>query len=257
MPLGRLLIDHRSRSEISPDARVERSPGGRRLVAVALLCVTAWTAQRGRGGFGRYSGVRAPATFAGHGRSMSGGFSGGYGFHGYGRPSHGFTRGGYYRGGFRYGLPAYGGVWGWGWGGSYFPSGWYSAPLWATPAVYPDSAPYPYNAGPTVIIVTAPAATTEAPPTVVELNRSSTYRAAAREESRERVENRPLTAESWAYLIAARDGTVWLAREYRVEGGILHFATMNGNRKTLPLADVNGSMTEQLNRERGVAVDLR
>lgn len=226
-----------------------------RLLVLTLLFVTALTAQRGMGGFGRYAGVRAPATFAGHGRWMGGGFRGGFGFQGYGRPSHGFIGGGYYRSGFRYGWPVYGSVWGW--GGPYFSSGWYSAPLWTSPAVYSDYAPYPYNAGPTVIIVTAPAATTEASPTVVELNRSSTYRATAREETRERVENRPLTTESWAYLIAARDGTIWLAREYRVEGGILHFATMSGTRKGLPLADVNGSLTEQLNRERGVAVDLR
>ena len=226
-----------------------------RLLAVALLFVTALTAQRGMGGFGRYSGFRAPATFAGHGRWIGGGFGGGVGFQGYGRPSHGFISGGYYRSGFRYGRPVYGGVWGW--GGSYFPSGWYSAPLWTGPAVYPDWAPYPYNAGPTVIIVTAPAATTEAAPTLVELNRSSIYRPAAREETPERVQTRSLTTESWAYLIAARDGTIWLAREYRVEGGILHFTTMNGNRKRLPLADVNGSLTEELNRERGVAVDLR
>jgi hypothetical protein len=242
------------------DARIRRYPFDMRLLAVALLFVTGLTAQRRMGGFGGHAGFRAPTTLAGQGRWMGGGVRGGFGVHSYGRPGHGFIGGGYYRSGFRYGWPVYGGVWGW--GGSYYPSGWYSAPLWTAPAAYPDWAPYPYNTGPTVIIVTAPAATTEASPTVVELNRSSTYRSstyrpAAREQDPDRVEKRSLTSESWAYLIAARDGTIWLAREYRVEGGILHFATMSGNWKRLPLAEVNDALTEQLNRERGVAVDLR
>lgn len=239
-----------------------------RLLAVALLFVTALTAQRGMGGFRGNGGFRAPGGFAGHGRWTGGGFRGG-GSHVPGRPSHGFIGGGHYGGGhyggghygggFRYGRSVYGGIW----GGSYYPGwyssypfGWYSSSLWTEPA-YPGWASYPYNSGPNVTIVTVPAATTAPSPTVVEMDRSTIYRRAVPEPAPERAENRPLANHSWAYLIAAADGTIWLAREYRVDGGTLHFATMDGNWKKLPLANVDHSLTEQLNRERGVAVDIR
>jgi hypothetical protein len=218
-----------------------------RLVAVALLFVTALDAQRGMGGFGRHPGFRAP-----------GGFRGGFGFHAPRPPSHGFIGRGYSRGGFgfRYGRSVYGGIW----GGSYFPFGWYSAPLWTGPVAYPGWAPYAYNTSPTINIVTVPAATIE-PSHTVELNHSTYRRPSAPEPAPERAENPPLATQSWAYIIAARDGTIWLAREYRVEGGILHFTTVTDkagdNWKRVPLADVNGPLTEKLNRERGVAVDLR
>jgi hypothetical protein len=66
----------------------------------------------------------------------------------------------------------------------------------------------------------------------------------------------PLTNRSWAYLIAARDGRVWLAREYSVDNGTLQFSTMGAARRELPLANVDRTATERLNRERGVAIQL-
>jgi hypothetical protein len=67
---------------------------------------------------------------------------------------------------------------------------------------------------------------------------------------------RPLATESWAYLIAAQNGTVWLARDYTVADGMVRFTNRAGTRKQLPLAEVDIMATERLNRERGVAVQL-
>jgi hypothetical protein len=69
-------------------------------------------------------------------------------------------------------------------------------------------------------------------------------------------EPRALATESWAYLIAAKDGTIWLARDYSVIDGVLHFSTTGTDRKQLRLAEVDRPFTEQLNREQGVDVRL-
>jgi hypothetical protein len=83
-------------------------------------------------------------------------------------------------------------------------------------------------------------------------NQRATYRAPA---VAEKPDMRVLEKESWAYLIAAKDGTVWLAREYSVQNGRLHFVTTGNDRRQVPVTDVDRMATEQLNRERGV--DLR
>ncbi|HYZ84181.1 MAG TPA: DUF5320 domain-containing protein [Bryobacteraceae bacterium] len=257
-----------------------------RLLAVALLFVTALNAQRGMGGFGRHgggisgfggqSGFRSPGAI-GYGRWGGGGFRGGSGFYITGRLNRGFTgagfynsgRFGYYRGGFGYRRPVfgyrrpiygYGGlVYGgtWGWGGSYFPFYSYSAPVYTTPAVYPSSDPYAYNTSPTIIVVNLPGSIPDPSPSVAQPNDSSTYRSPVPAPAPDRAENRPLVTKSWAYIIAATDGSMWLAREYRVEDGTLYFSSNGYSWKKLPLDDVDFSLTEQLNRERGVAIDLR
>jgi hypothetical protein len=215
-----------------------------RILAVALLFATALAAQRGRGGFsGPVGGGHRP------------GFSGGMGYRGPAGPSHGWSRGSQHPGiGFRvrqaYQPPFYSGygyVNPWGWGGSYYPFGWYSAPLWTTPALYAAPDDYPSNPGPNVTIITVPSAPAvgyDPPP-----------RRAAPPPAPEPEEERPLATESWAYLIAAKDGTVWLARDYSVENGIIHL-TVGAERKQMPLAQIDRTATEQLNRERGVDVRL-
>jgi hypothetical protein len=81
----------------------------------------------------------------------------------------------------------------------------------------------------------------------------SAYRPAPVE--REEADARPLATESWAYLIAGKDGTVWLAREYSVQDRMLQFVTTGDVRRQIPMTDVDRTATEQLNRERGI--DLR
>ena len=238
---------------------------------VALLFLTAASAQRGMRGFGGNPGLRGPGAYGGHGHAIGGGFRGGLGFRTPGPMGRGFIGSHYGRGGFGYGRSVrsvYRGGWGSGLGAIY-PVGWYSAPLWTSPAVYHgwnpygyntgygDSTGYPYNSGPSITIITVPTPTTQPSSAVVDLNRTQAYSLPAPEPTPEKAANRPLVSESWAYLIATRDDKIWLARQFRVEGGLLHFATMDEKWKTVPLANVDSFLTEQLNRERGIAVDLR
>jgi len=70
-------------------------------------------------------------------------------------------------------------------------------------------------------------------------------------------EERPLATKSWAYIIATKSGTVWIAREYSVRNGNVQLTTTTGETKTVPLSDIDRDTTEQLNRERGVTVQLQ
>jgi hypothetical protein len=237
-----------------------------RLLVLALLFVSALAAQRGMGGYGGRGGFGGRGGVGGHGgfRGPGGigygaaghrpGFSGGIGIRapGYG---HAWAGRGVHSG-FRYRgtIGAYNPIYssGWLWGGSYFPWGWYSAPLWGTPAAYGVPEYYPYSAAPNVTVVMVPAPNysyAEPAPDPAPVTRAPV-------QPQPPTEERPLTTESWAYLIAAKNGTIWLARDYSVVDGVLHFSTTGTNRKELRLADVDRELTEQLNREQGVAVRL-
>jgi hypothetical protein len=69
-------------------------------------------------------------------------------------------------------------------------------------------------------------------------------------------EERPPATESWAYLIAAKNGSLWLARDYSIRDSAVHIIMQDGQGKQLPLSDLDLTATEQLNRERGVALRL-
>ena len=56
------------------------------------------------------------------------------------------------------------------------------------------------------------------------------------------------------YLIAARNGIVWAALAYWVDGPTLHFITVKGERKQFPLAQIDRELSEQFNRERKCAL---
>lgn len=224
-----------------------------KLVTLALCFVTALAAQRGHGGFGGRGGG-----FGGRGGGFAGrstGWGGGWGA----RPSPGF-RGGSHHSGIRpaYRRPAWSSYSGygygsaWGWGGSYYPYSWYPGPFWSTSAVY-SVPPYQYDPGPNVVVMMVPPVDTgyaAAPAARPSWRSPATFR------QEPEPDTRPLATESWAYLIATRSGTIWLAREYSVTGGMLEFATNGTTRRRIALAEVDRSLTEQLNRERGVAVKL-
>jgi hypothetical protein len=67
----------------------------------------------------------------------------------------------------------------------------------------------------------------------------------------------PAPETTTIYLIALREGTVYSAYAYWVEGDTLHYITTKHahNRATLDLVD--GQLSEQLNRERGVEFRLK
>ena len=196
-----------------------------RCLTVALLFATALAAQRG-------GGARAGGHMGSRGVPMRGFVGGSHrgpvGRHGWvGRPV--YNRPLYQP--YGYGI------------GSYYPFG------WTTPAVYaPD--PYQYNPAPNVTIIMVPPVTAPAPEPAYS---PPVARSAPAEE---KPIERPLVTESWAYLIAAKSGTVWLARDYTVANRIVRFTSTAGEQKQLPLAEVDAFTTEQLNRERGVAVRL-
>jgi len=122
-------------------------------------------------------------------------------------------------------------------------------------APYYDYA-YQYGgASPNVTVVTTPEAQL-APSTIIVYNlppgRQPVQQQA--EEPTRAPETR--SAGPRIYLIAAKDGIVWAATSYTTENGILHFVTTKGERKEMPLSQVDRELSEQFNRERGVPFQL-
>ena len=117
--------------------------------------------------------------------------------------------------------------------------------------------PSPYNPGPNVTIIMVPPATAIAPEQAHAQPRVNPPPEGRSAPTEEKPMDGPLGTESWAFLIAAKNGTVWLAREYTVANGLVRFTTSAGEQKGLRIADVDVPTTEQLNRERGVAMRLK
>jgi len=103
------------------------------------------------------------------------------------------------------------------------------------------------SSGPNVSVVTVP--TAPQPPVYI-INQAPYQTAAPAEE-------RPMATKSWAYIIATKSGTVWIARDYSVRNGNVELTTTAGEKKTIPLTDIDRDTTEELNRERGVTVQLQ
>jgi hypothetical protein len=236
-----------------------------RVLLVLLVFATALMAQRGGGRMGG-GGFRGGARggFSGHGGYGGGGFAhrpggfiGGGGYRGY-------HRGGYNRGFItrpRYGFGAYSSFGRARYGFSYyryFSS--YISPFWSYPSYY---SPYPYDygysnmsAGPNITVLTTPA--TDAPPSTVIVNNAPPRPQARSEEEKNEAPQQPepTGGRSQIYLIAARDGVVWAALAYWTEGANLHFVTIKGDKKQIPLAQIDRDLSEQFNRERGVPFRL-
>jgi hypothetical protein len=58
------------------------------------------------------------------------------------------------------------------------------------------------------------------------------------------------------YLIALNDGKAWAAVAYWVDGSTLHLVTRRNEQMTFPLDQVDRSLSERLNRERGIPFRL-
>ncbi len=63
-------------------------------------------------------------------------------------------------------------------------------------------------------------------------------------------------AQSPVFLIALKDGTVHAALAYWAEGGVLHYITPQGKQEQAELAALDRRLTEQLNRERNLEMQL-
>src|SRR5215469_2484063 len=59
-------------------------------------------------------------------------------------------------------------------------------------------------------------------------------------------------ASSKVTVIALRDGSAYLAADYWVTGGVMHFISSNGEGRLLPLGRIDLAQTVRVNQERKV-----
>lgn len=63
-------------------------------------------------------------------------------------------------------------------------------------------------------------------------------------------------SEATLYLIALRDGTIYAAVGYWTEDNQLHWITLQGKRHAVALEALDRPLTQRLNRERGLEIEL-
>jgi len=254
----------------------------RALLRITLIsCLLVWcaSAQRGGGGHGGggggfHGGGSMGGGFRGGGGSIGGGFRGGGGF---GGSFGGFNRGGlgvggfgfgrgfggfgfgrgfgwpYYGWGYGWGYPAYGYGLGWGYGWPYYDYGAWDYPYDSGYAYDPGTyaynpGMYGYNAAPTA-------------PTIVNVPTYSYNQTAhpvthTYDQYGQEVQPSGSANGSPIYLIAQKDGVIHAAASYWVQNGALHYVTLQHEEKTVAVADIDRALTNQLNRERHVNLNL-
>jgi hypothetical protein len=252
----------------------------RALLIVGLGCLLAGTglAQRGGGGHaGGGGGFRGGGSMGGgsfHG-STGGGFRGGSGgsFHGgsgfVGNFGHGGFNSGFhggfhtgFRGGFGFG---FGGYWPYyGLGVTYWPSDYYD---YGYPyGGYYGGYDYPaYQSSPNVTVVYPQQAQAQpqmtnayyvqqrANPVVHDYDE---YGQEVKRPSGNSQAESSAPSASPIYLIAMKDGIIRAAVAYWVNGATVHYVTMEHQEKQAPLAQIDRSLSQQLNRERHVHFSL-
>jgi hypothetical protein len=215
------------------------------------------------GGFGGGGGFRGGGGFGGG--FNRGGFGYGYGFNrggfGYGRYGYGYGR--YYGGwpywGYGWGYPGYG----WGLGVGYWP-GYYGSYDYPYDYGYGyDPGGYAYNPSPNVAVyqqgypqqgyaqpmVSAPVpAYNDTAHPVIHTYSYDQYGQEVRPSGG--VNGSPI------YLIATKDGVIHAAASYWVQQGMVHYVTLQHEEKTVPVANIDHTLTDQLNRERHVNLNL-
>ncbi|HUK15648.1 MAG TPA: hypothetical protein VLW65_04510 [Bryobacteraceae bacterium] len=222
---------------------------------------------RGGGGFG--GGFNRGGFGGGFNR---GGFGYGYGFnrggYGYGRYGYGYR--GYYGGwpywGYGWGYPGYG----WGLGVGYWPGyfGYYGSYDYPYDYGYDsgygyDPGGYAYSPSPNVAVYQQgypqqgyyPQQVVSAPAPAY----SDTAHPVIRSYDQYGQEVGPSgggTNGSPIYLIATKDGVIHAAASYWVQQGMVHYVTLQHEEKTVPVANIDHTLTNQLNRERHVNLNL-
>jgi hypothetical protein len=257
------------RGTLAPKMKV-RGSSMRRVLPVlfgcVLLALPVFAQRGGHGGGGGGAHAASSGGFHGgssggfHGGASVGGFRGGTGFRGNYGGYRGGIRGYGYRGyypGF-YGafynpyLWNYGYPWDSGYGWDYNGSGYASDYNNVDPNNYVDPNANAYNSyappSPSVIIVSnqgpPPEPAVQPPPAPAVWNAA-----------------RPAQAQSQKYedqlfLVAMRDGTIHAVVAYWVDGMTVHYVTMDHEQKQTPLASVDRTLSERLNRERNVTFRL-
>ena len=250
----------------------------RLFMILSMSCLLAGGAMAQRGGGGHGGGG-----FGGGGGFHGGGFGGGGGFRGGSGFTGGGFRGGFNGGGFRGGFGGfggfnrgvgrfgYGGYGGWGWGGWGVGWGWpgYYWGDWGYPyypdysyapyGTYYDPGAYAYSPNTTVVYPPQqPAAVYVQPPVHSSMHVYDEYGQEVGNGGGNSMAGSaaPRETSSPLYLIALQDHVIHAAISYRVEGGDLIYVTQQHEEKRVPLAQVDRSLTMQLNRERRVQINL-
>jgi hypothetical protein len=227
------------------------------LLRIGLCCLFAGglMAQRGGGGArgGGGGGFRGGASIGGGyrgGGSIGGGYrGGGYGGYGYGRGLYGY---GYGRGLYGYGWPGF--YWGWdpyyGYADDPFAYN-YSPYTYSYPSYSTGYAPpVEYSPSPNVTVIYPAAPQTQPVYTGPAQPQMRTYDQYGQEVQP------PPSIGSPIYLIATKDQTIHAAAAYWVDGGTLHYVTLQHEEKRVALDSVDRGLSLQLNRERRVAFNL-
>ena len=212
---------------------------------------------RGGGGGGGYRG----SVGGGYGGGIGGGFRGGYG------GNRGFVGGGY-RGGFygrSYGFRGYGGYYrpyfyssfGLGYWPGFYDYDYYSYPYaYSYPAYSYPAYSYPaYSYQPASNVTVVYPQSSQATPNNIYVERASPstreYDEYGQETRRPAAVNAPPV-----YLIAFKDRSIRAASAYWVDGGTLHYVTLQHEERQAALDTVDRDFSVQLNRERRVQFSL-
>jgi hypothetical protein len=250
----------------------------RALLIVGLGCLLAGTGLAQRGGGGHAGGGGG---FRGGGSMGGGGFHGttGGGFRGGGSMGGGFRSGGSMGGGFRGGFSSgfrggfrsgfrggigfgYRGYWPYyGIGLTYWPSDYYDYYDYGYPYAGYD---YPaYQSSPNVTVVYPQQAQPQMTNAYYVQQRANPvvhdYDEYGQEVKRPTGNSSPepsASSGSPLYLIAMKDGVIRAAVAYWVNGQTLHYVTMEHQEKQAPIAQIDRSLSQQLNRERHVQFSL-
>jgi hypothetical protein len=213
----------------------------RRVLQAALICLSmafpALAQRGGHGGGGHAGGTHTGGVHAGggHGASFghggnSGAFRGGFAHRPSFRSGFGFQR-------FPRIYPAFYGGFG------------YYDPYWNSPYSYQDSgysSDYGYPAAQAPPVIVNQEFQIEAPPQPLVRE----YAPSAPPAPVQRQYEEPL------YLIAFNDGVIRAVLAYWVEGGSLHYVTMDHAQKQVALASIDRALSERLNGERNVTFQL-
>ena len=206
-----------------------------------------------RGFSGAVSGARGGGAVGSY-RGGVGGYGGAY------RGGYGGYRGGYgygYRGGYGFGFGLGFGL-GYPWYGYYGGYPYYGYPYYSSYYSYP-AYDYSYGSGyyddPGPVQYSQPAASAPPPASVYTVPQTT---APAREyQAPPPGRNSNGTAQSNMYLFAFPDGSVQVAVAYWTENGMLHYVTRDKQQKSCAITDLDQATTRQLNRERGVSLNLQ
>jgi len=177
----------------------------------------------------------------------NGGHYGGYrGYYGGYRGYYGNYYGAYYGGYYPYLYAGFGfnyGYW------PSYPYYGYSYPDYSYSYGYPAA----YQSSPNVTVVYAPPASQ----TPVYVERPNPVVREYDEYGQQTNRTAPASgAASPIYLIAFRDGAIRAAASYWVEGGALHYVTLDRQQQQAPLDSVDRELSARLNRERRVSFTL-